>query len=45
MANRMCLNDAKHHLLQAAKHLKALAVIEEREARKVTPVQSFQLEA
>jgi hypothetical protein len=43
MAKWISLNDTKHHLLEvAAKHLEALAEIEEREARKVALIQSPQ---
>jgi len=46
MAHWMSLNNTKHQqLLGVAKHLEALADLEEREARKVAPVQSPKLEA
>jgi hypothetical protein len=46
MAQWISLNDTKHQLLEvAAKHLEALAEIEEREARKVDALQAPSTEA
>jgi hypothetical protein len=46
MAKWISLNDTKHQLLEvAAKHLEALAEIEEREARKVDALQASSMDA
>ena len=45
MANWMSPDDTKHQLVGVAKHLDALADLEEREARKVALVRSPKLEA
>jgi hypothetical protein len=39
MATWISPADPKHQLLEVARHLEALAELEEREARKVAPVQ------
>ncbi|MXQ12410.1 hypothetical protein [Microvirga makkahensis] len=45
MANWMSPDDIKHQLLGVAKHLEALADLEERHARKVAPARSPELKA
>jgi hypothetical protein len=42
MANWISLNNVKEQLLELAHHLEALAEIEEREVRKVAPIQTSQ---
>jgi hypothetical protein len=41
----MSLADIKQQLLETARHLDALAEIEERKARRIAPVQAFKPEA